>query len=128
ESAKDVSEGGLAVTVAEAGFSAGVGAELKLESQGLPLECVLFGEDASRIVISCDAASASRIREIALRYGLQAQSIGVTKQDKLTVSVDGRTVIGAPVSQLKESWASALQKALHVDTPEQLVPQVLEKS
>jgi hypothetical protein len=70
----------------------------------------------------------SQISEIALRYGLQAQTIGKTTQDKLQVNVDGRTVIAGPVSRLKESWASALVKALHVETPEQLVPQVLEKS
>jgi len=128
ESAKDISEGGIAVTTAEAGFSAELGAEIELKSEGLPLECVLFGEDASRILLSCDAVNVSQISEIALRYGLQAQTIGKTTQDKLQVNVDGRTVIAGPVSRFKESWASALVKALHVETPEQLVPQVLEKS
>jgi phosphoribosylformylglycinamidine synthase len=128
ESAKDISEGGIAVTVAEAGFASGVGAELKLESHGLPLECVLFGEDASRVVISSDTANVSKIQKIALRYGLLAQAIGTTTEDKLQVNVDGRTVVAGPVSRFRESWATALVKALHAETPEQLVPQVLEKS
>jgi phosphoribosylformylglycinamidine synthase II len=128
ESAKDVSEGGIAVTLAEAGFSAELGAEVDLQSEGLPLECVLFSEDASRILLSCDAANVSRISEIALRYGLQARVVGKTTEDKLQISVDGRTVIAGPVSRFKESWASALVKALHVETAERLVPRVLEKS
>ena len=128
ESAKDVSEGGLAVTLAEAGFVAGIGATVDLQSEGLPLECVLFGEDASRVLISADAANASRIQEIALRYGLQAQAIGTTTEDKLQVSVDGQMAVSGAVSRLKDGWSSALIKALHVETPEVLVPQVLERS
>ena len=55
ESAKDCTEGGLAVTVAECGFAQGIGAQVdaELRTGWLP-EFVLFGEDASRIVISCD--------------------------------------------------------------------------
>ena len=127
-SAKDISEGGIAVTLAEAGFSGDVGADVKLDSQGLPLECVLFGEDASRIVLSCDLANVSRIQEIALRYDLSAKEIGTTTDGELRVNVDGQTAITAPVSRLKEVWSSALAKALHVETAEELVPQILEKS
>ena len=54
ESAKDCSEGGLAVTLAECGFARGIGAQVDLSSYGLVPEFVLFGEDASRILISCD--------------------------------------------------------------------------
>jgi hypothetical protein len=36
-------------------------------------------------------------------------------------------VVAGSVSRFRESWASALVKALHVETPEQLVPQILEK-
>ena len=128
ESAKDVSEGGIAVTLAEAGFAAAVGADVSLESEGLPLECVLFGEDASRIVLSCDTANVSKIREIAIRYGLSAKQIGTTTHGELRISVDGQTAITGAVSRLKDSWANALVKALHVETAEELVPQILEKS
>jgi hypothetical protein len=36
--------------------------------------------------------------------------------------------VNASVSELKEAWASALEKALHTQTPEHLVPEVLQKS
>ncbi len=65
ESAKDCTEGGLAVTLAECGFARGIGAQVDLGSDGLVLESVLFGEDASRILISCDAESVARIKQIA---------------------------------------------------------------
>ena len=54
ESAKDCSEGGLAVTLAESGFARGSERRSTLVPTELIPEFVLFGEDASRIVISCD--------------------------------------------------------------------------
>ncbi len=45
DSAKDCSEGGIAVTLAECGFERGIGATVDLASDGLVPEFVLFGED-----------------------------------------------------------------------------------
>ena len=54
DSVHDCADGGLAVALAEKAFAKGVGARVNLASDGLPAEFVLFGEDASRIVLSCD--------------------------------------------------------------------------
>jgi len=54
DSVHDCSDGGLAVALAEKTFPKGVGARVNLLSGGLPAQFVLFGEDASRIVLSCD--------------------------------------------------------------------------
>jgi len=128
ESAKDCSEGGLAVTLAECGFARGVGARVDLSSYGLVPEFVLFGEDASRILISCDPTNVGRIQEVAVKYGLSAEVVGETVQDKLEIRVAGVVAAAAGVSELRDAWAGALQKALHVETEERLVPGALQKS
>jgi phosphoribosylformylglycinamidine synthase len=128
ESAHDVSEGGLAVCVAEAGFRNRVGAKVKLSSNGLPAEFVLFGEEASRIVVSCDQSSVSRIQEVAAKYGIAADLLGQTIPDKLEIAVDGKTVLTASVADLFTAWDTALERDLHVETEEHLVPNVLQKS
>ncbi len=128
QSAKDISEGGLSATVAEAGFAKELGAEIKLTSNGQPSECVLFGEDASRVIVSAHAESVARIREIAKRHGIEAQEIGKTAATTLTIEVDGNRLVSAPIAKLKQSWAIGLEKALHTETPEQLVGQVLERA
>src|SRR6266487_1891709 len=69
ESAHDCSEGGLAVALAEASFEKGIGCAVEVHSNEVAPEFGLFGEDASRIVISCDQASLPRIKEVAARYG-----------------------------------------------------------
>src|SRR5271170_7268177 len=128
ESAKDCSEGGIAVTLAECGFARGVGAEVDLSSYGLVPEFVLFGEDASRLLISCDPRNVGRIQQLAVQFGVSAESIGETVQDKLKVCVAAVVAAAANVSELRDIWAGALERALHVETEERLVPETLQKS
>ncbi len=128
ESAKDCSEGGLAVSLAECCFRHEIGAQVELSSGGLPPEFVLFGEDASRIVISCDPQKVGRIKEIAGKFTVSAEQIGSTISGKLEITIDGEAAVATEVSELKAAWAEALQRALHVETEERLVPETLQKS
>jgi len=128
ESAKDCCEGGLAVTLAECGFARGVGARVDLKSHGLVAEFVLFGEDASRVLISCDPKNLERIQQLAVQYAFSAEQIGSTVPDKLEIRVDGKPAATASISELRETWDSALESALHVETEERLVPSALQKS
>jgi phosphoribosylformylglycinamidine synthase len=127
-SAKDCSEGGLAVTLAECCFAYGTGAQVDLTSHRLVPEFVLFGEDASRILISCDPQNVGGIQQVAHKYSLSAEQIGSTISGKLEIAIDGEAAVAAEVSELKQEWAGALAKALHVETEERLVPATLQKS
>jgi phosphoribosylformylglycinamidine synthase II len=128
DSAHDCSDGGLAVALAESGFQNRVGARVDLINQGLPPEFLLFGEDASRILVSCAQESVQDVRKVAVEYGVAADEIGETLPDKLEIAVDGKTVVSAPVSDLYQAWAQALERALHAETEERLVPATLQKS
>jgi len=128
DSAKDCSEGGLAVAVAECGFAHEIGVQVQLGSEGLVPEFALFGEDASRILISCDPQNTGRIQQVAAKYGVKAEPIGSTISRKLEIQIDGKVAVAAEVSELKDAWAGALRRALHVETEERLVPAALQKS
>jgi phosphoribosylformylglycinamidine synthase len=128
ESAKDCSEGGIAVTLAQCGFERGIGATVDLTSDGLVPEFVLFGEDASRILISCDQENVAGIKDVAVKYALSAENIGQTASGNLEIRVDGNLAVSAGVSELNGIWSGALEKALHADTEERLVPGVLQRS
>ncbi len=112
ESAHDCSDGGLAVNLAESGFQRGVGAKVALTATGLPAESVLFGEDASRVVISCDPENVNQIREIAAKHDIAADIIGETFAERLEILVDGAVVVFAAVADLRNSYEGALEKAL----------------
>jgi phosphoribosylformylglycinamidine synthase len=128
DSAHDISDGGLAVAMAECGFRNLIGARLEVSSSDLPAECVLFGEDASRVVISCDPKNVHRIQQIAGQHGISAEKLGETVPDTLEIAMDGKQVVSASVSDLRQAWAHALEGALHTETEERLVPAVIQKS
>src|SRR6202522_1983566 len=116
ESAHDCSEGGVAVTLAESTVSNGVGVRANLESVGLPPEFVLFGEDASRVVISCDRSKLVGIQQVAEKYRLSAEEIGETVSEQIEITLDGRVVVSAAVSELRNSFEGALAAVLQADS------------
>ena len=113
ESAHDCSDGGLATALAESSFVNKVGIKVSLNSRERAPEMVLFGEDASRILLSCDRNKSAAIKQLAVEFGLSAEKIGETTGDSVTISVDGQQVLSAPVSELKQVWSGALETALH---------------
>ncbi len=115
DSVHDCADGGVAVALAEKALPKGVGARVNLASDGLFAEFALFGEDASRIVISCDPANVARIKEVAEKHGSAAEIIGETISGRLEISLDGKVVISAPVSELSAAYESALESALRTD-------------
>jgi phosphoribosylformylglycinamidine synthase subunit PurL len=115
ESVHDCSEGGIAVALAEKAFPKGVGARVKLAPGGLFAEYVLFGEDASRVLVSCDPAALARIKQVAGKYGIAADVIGETIPEKLEILLDKTPVISAMVSELSAAYEGALEAALRAD-------------
>jgi phosphoribosylformylglycinamidine synthase len=115
DSAHDCSEGGIAVTLAESAFAKGIGMKVDLASQGLPPEFALFGEDASRVVISCDRGNLSGIQQVAVKYSLSAEVIGETVSEQVDIRLDGKVVVSAKVSELREVYEHALETALKTE-------------
>jgi len=115
ESVHDCSDGGVAVALAEKTFAKGIGARVNLISGGLPGEFVLFGEDASRILLSCDAGQVRTIQEVAGQLGVVAEVMGETGSDRVEISVDGDLVISVTVAELSAGYEGALEAALRAE-------------
>jgi phosphoribosylformylglycinamidine synthase II len=115
ESAHDCSDGGIAVGLAESAMSQTIGIKADIASQGLPAEFVLFGEDTSRIIISCDPSHLSGIQQIAVKYGLSSEIIGETIPEKFEIRLNGKVVVSAMVVELREDFEGALEKALKTE-------------
>ncbi|HEV8613255.1 MAG TPA: phosphoribosylformylglycinamidine synthase subunit PurL [Gemmatimonadales bacterium] len=81
-SAHDCSDGGLAVTIAEAcigGPYAGatLGARVELaHPEGCSPEGLLYGEDAGRVIVSCDAMHSAQLLVLATEHGVPAAAVG----------------------------------------------------
>jgi phosphoribosylformylglycinamidine synthase len=127
ESAHDCSDGGLAVAVVESCFRHEIGAELDLPDSSEFAEILLFGEKASRIVVSCVPGQRAIIQKMAEKYAIQADFLGRTGGDKLVIRRSASTLISAYIGDLKNVWVHALESALHSDVPDKLIPELLEK-
>ncbi|MGD0522388.1 MAG: phosphoribosylformylglycinamidine synthase subunit PurL [Terracidiphilus sp.] len=113
-SARDLSDGGIAVALAQAGFPKGIGATVE-QDQSLMVHPLfgLFAEPASTMLVTAHAGNASEIERLAGEYNFLAARIGTTGGHRLEILVDGEPFISAPLAALRKSWASALEATLH---------------
>jgi phosphoribosylformylglycinamidine (FGAM) synthase-like enzyme len=110
ESAHDLSDGGLAVALAESSFGpAGVGARIEVPS-GLRSEFLLFHEGPSRILLS--TSQSENVLEIAKKNHVEAVRIGVTMKEKLRIDCDSKTLLDCSLTELREPWESSLERML----------------
>jgi phosphoribosylformylglycinamidine synthase subunit PurL len=123
QSAHDISDGGLAVALAESCFasapnsesasSAHLGAVITIEDSSVPAEGVLFGERGARAVVSVSPAKLARVLEIARQYHVAAREIGqVIREGSFRIEYKGRTVIDSPIEILRDVWANSLERTL----------------
>ena len=122
QSAHDISDGGLAVTLAESCFASSVvggqhlaphlGAHVKLEEEG-PAEAAAFGERGARAVVSVTPSKLAAVLDTARQYKVAAHQIGqVTRGDAFRIQHKGRAVIDSSVETLRDAWAHSLERAL----------------
>ena len=113
-SARDISDGGIAVALAQAAFTKGIGATVEQDPSLLAHPLFgLFAEPASTILLTTDHSNLSEIDAIAGQHNFFSAHIGVTGGSRLEITVDGEPFISAPLSELRTLWASALEANLH---------------
>ena len=117
ESAHDLSDGGLAVAIAESCFSIyrrqAVGCEVDLRGD-LSQAALLFAETPSRILLSADDSKVDQILKAATEANVRAAVIGRTGGDRLRISVNGEPVIDRAVMEVEYQWRNALPAMLEV--------------
>jgi phosphoribosylformylglycinamidine synthase len=119
-SAHDVSDGGLAVTLAESCFAATsqqaarpLGAKINLPTESSPAEYALFGERGARVVVSVAPTSLAAVLETARQCGVAAHQIGqVIRGDVFRIEYKGSAVIESSVAKLYDTWAHSLERIL----------------
>jgi phosphoribosylformylglycinamidine synthase II len=118
DSAHDCAEGGLAVTLAECCFdSGGIGVAVDLPSVSdivdtVRIDATLFGESASRVVVSSDDDRVQRLLAAAENASVPASVIGKTGGDRIEVLVDGVEALDVPVADAEQAWATAIEKKM----------------
>lgn len=116
-SAHDCSDGGLAVTLAECCFdTGGAGAEVSVEALNIGRDSrlndavALFGESASRIVVSVPPGTVTEILQRAALAGVLARVIGETGGNRLRIAVAGRVIIDVSVDEAERVWSTSIER------------------
>ena len=113
-SARDISDGGIAVSLAQAAFPLGIGATVE-QDQSLMVHPLfgLFAEPATTVLVTTHPSNVSTIERLATKHRFLTARIGTTGGLRIEIAVDGEPFISAPLGSLRKPWASALEATLH---------------
>jgi phosphoribosylformylglycinamidine synthase subunit PurL len=109
-SAHDISDGGLAVALAECCMSGpdkplGVRIEMREMIRG---DALLFSESQSRIIVSLQEKDLGQLQGIASEHGVPLQVIGAVGSSRLSI----QPILQLPIDELRSIWSSALSDRL----------------
>ncbi|TXM67602.1 phosphoribosylformylglycinamidine synthase subunit PurL [Methylobacterium sp. WL103] len=107
----DLSDGGLAVALAEMAMAGSFGATLPEAPEGMPAHAYLFGEDQARYLVAVPAEVATDILYAASAQGIDASVVGVVEGDGLTLP-GGQTIPVAELREAHEGWLPAYMASL----------------
>jgi len=124
-SAQDVSDGGLAVALAECAMWGELGARVRIALVGSPA-VALFGESPSRLVVTSEPRHAPALELLGRQHGLPVERIGMVGGDALVIESTGAGPMGSseergsrvadalevPLVALRHAWDHGLSRAL----------------
>ncbi|PIR20073.1 MAG: phosphoribosylformylglycinamidine synthase II [Deltaproteobacteria bacterium CG11_big_fil_rev_8_21_14_0_20_47_16] len=105
-SAHDVSDGGIAVALAECCFKNELGAQIELKFDDPMMG--LFGEGGSRIIITCERDSVTKLFDHAKKMGVPALPVGIVGGTHLKI---GKS-INVEVAALKHEWSNGFSNVV----------------
>jgi phosphoribosylformylglycinamidine synthase len=110
-SAHDVSDGGLAVALAECAMTSGLGMDVGLQSDVRP-SAALFGETTARALISFGADQEGAVVETSERFAVPFRIIGRVVGDRLRIALRELVLINESVAVLSGTWTNAFSRAM----------------
>ncbi|HAR36304.1 MAG TPA: phosphoribosylformylglycinamidine synthase subunit PurL [Acidobacteria bacterium] len=107
--AHDLSEGGLAVALAECSFRSPkkIGFEVRL-NEALRTDALLFGESQSRIIITAKQKDVRKILALARKMKVKARVIGRTGGRRLVIWHKKKKVVDQPLELAYRAWKKAI--------------------
>ncbi|HLK58424.1 MAG TPA: phosphoribosylformylglycinamidine synthase subunit PurL [Chthonomonadaceae bacterium] len=122
-SCHDVSDGGLAVCLAESAILSSQGALVLLNKvdfpSHLPLSALLFGEAQGRVVVTVRTEKQfTKLKERAEKAGIRAAWIGTVGGENLRIALGPDVLTDVPVARLAEISTNAIPRRMEVPTME----------
>ncbi len=110
-SAHDCSDGGLAVTLAECSVDTeGIGCDVAIPTDADGTISALFGEGASRVVVSVRKNDVARVTEVAAAASVPCLTLGRSGGKRIRIAIGGEDVIDAPLDEVAQAWSSGVSR------------------
>jgi len=107
-SAHDMSDGGLAVALAESAFGGNKGCSINIPATEVGALAELFSESHSRFVVSVPEKNTKAFKKL---FGDDCRKLGqVNNEDNMTIVIDGEEVINSKIQDLFKVWENGLRK------------------
>ncbi|MCS5693179.1 phosphoribosylformylglycinamidine synthase subunit PurL [Cyanobium sp. FGCU-6] len=119
-SAHDLSDGGLAVALAECCIASGLGAHIELPAADLRPDRLLFAEGGARVLVSVPPAATAAWHEALGRAApaVPARCLGVVEAgSSLSLVQAGITLLHLPIETLRGSYEQAIPRRLAAAGP-----------
>ncbi len=113
-SAKDISDGGLAVALVQAGFGNNVGVKVTLGALSeADYMTALFAENASEVLVTCAFEDYGMICTYLDEAGeIWPLDLGETIAERVEINAGGISLVYATLAELKETWSETLESQL----------------
>ncbi|UCC39999.1 MAG: phosphoribosylformylglycinamidine synthase subunit PurL [Candidatus Aminicenantes bacterium] len=114
-SAHDISEGGLAVCLAESSFLSEekIGFNVDLQDK-MRTDVLLFGETQSRIVVTVKSPDLHKLLELARKKKIKATQIGKTGGKRIVISHNNQEIIDLPVEEAHRVWKDTIPEIFKI--------------
>jgi len=126
-SAHDVSNGGIAVALAECAMG-GIGCYARVNGHDLDAVSLLFSETQGRVVASCNKEQTAEILRRAQARKIRAGAIGVTAERVFVIEHESVPLIRTTTPELERVWRSAFALLLGGDTVDDVIRGVGEEA
>jgi phosphoribosylformylglycinamidine synthase len=112
--AHDVSDGGLAVCLAEMAHYGQVGAEIRVKGRNdMRLDSILFGEAQSRIVFTVPASQVGGMNELVADRDVQVQEIGQVGGNVLRITLDGQQIVELQIDEITREYEGTIPRMMN---------------
>ncbi len=106
-SAHDLSEGGLAIALAESCIAGNKGADIRIKNELRP-ESYLFSESQSRILMSVASKDVEKVRNIAQEIGVSCHEIGKVTNKAIHITYNNKPIISLSLEEATNVWKDAI--------------------
>jgi len=115
-SCHDISEGGLAVALAESAIKGKIGFKVNLEHPASRWDGLLFSEAPGRAVVSVKPAKLDELVEKARAWGVPCLMLGRVEGSNLIYQGNGQELIGIALDQAISTWGDAIRCSMTLKT------------